>query len=352
MLNLSFTGSYSVTTNYLPGDYVIYGGNLYRALIQNTAIKPTNGTYWVLTSTGFSFKDIWSPNTTYSIGQTVIDGSNTSYLSLANTNIGNQPNTSTSYWRTFGNNYIRIVTNQPGDIQYEGNTAPVRLPIGNVGQILTVSNTGLPVWANTNLPTTNFSLTGNLTSNGVFTNVFTSNIVTTNTATIGYQTVNTSTIGIATINVAIVNTSTIGILTSNSVTSNSVTSNTYNYSNGESPGYTYALDDISSQFDGMATSFTLTYNGTPIAPNNPNQVQVEIGNVPVYPNTKSFDYVNLTTEIYTQQNGFTISGNTVTFATAPLQGMSFYGTYRTSADQMPPFYFYQVPFAPLNIMLS
>jgi hypothetical protein len=305
MANPSFTGSYSVTTQYLPGDYVTYGGKLYQAKLSNNAISPTNNTVWTLVSSTFAFIGVWSTNTTYSIGQTVIDGSNYGYISLANTNLGNQPNTSPTQWRVFNNNYINVVSNQPGDMQYEGATTPVRLPIGSLNQVLTVSNTGLPVWANTQNPIGN---TTNLFVNSVTTN--------------------------------------------NLLTSNTVTSNTYFYPNGESPGYTYTLDDISSQFDGMATSFILTYNGTPIAPNNPNQVQLQIGNISVYPNSKSFDYFNLTTEIYTQQNGFTVSGNTITFATAPLQGMGFYGTYKTSADQMPPFYFYQVPFAPLNIMLS
>jgi hypothetical protein len=193
-----------------------------------------------------------------------------------------------------------------------------------VGQVLTVANNGLPIWANTVVAISN---TSNLVVNSV----------TSNTAGLGLLTTNTITSNTATLY---------------SLTTNTITSNTFLYPNGESPGYTYALDDISSYFDGIATSFTLRYNGISIAPNNPNQVQVQIGNIPVYPNSKAFDYFNLTTEIYTQQNGFTLTGNTITFATAPLQGMSFYGTYRTSADQLPPFYLYQVPFAPLNIMLS
>jgi hypothetical protein len=323
MLIPSYAGVYSVSTIYNAGDFVVYGGKLYQAQSQNLGATPIlNSSVWTLVSSSFSMLGNWNANTSYSVGQ-VISYANTFFLSLANTNTGNQPNISTTTWRTFGNT-SSIITLQPGDLQYQGNTSLQRLPIANVGQVLTVANNGLPIWANTVVAISN---TSNLVVNSV----------TSNTATLYSLTTNTITSNTATLY---------------SLTTNTITSNTFLYPNGESPGYTYALDDISSYFDGIATSFMLTYNGIPITSTNPNQVQVQIGNVPVYANSKAFDYFNITTEIYTQQNGFTLTGNTITFATAPLQGMSFYGTYRTSADQLPPFYLYQVPFAPLNIMLS
>ena len=303
MANPSFTGSYSVTTQYLPGDYVTYGGKLYQSKLTNKAISPTNNTVWTLVSSTFAFKGVWSTNTTYSIGQTVIDGSNYGYISLADTNLGNQPNTSPTQWRVFNNNYINVVSNQPGDMQYEGVTTPVRLPIGTAGQVLSVSSNGFPAWANAS--------------------VFPSDIAIANSIT-----------------------------TSTFVANTAVVANTYLYPNGESPGYTYTLDDISVQFDGLTRSFALTYNnGTAIAPNNPNQVQVYFGNIPVLPTNKLYDYFNLV-ETYVFNSGFYITGNTINFATAPIAGMPFYGTYRTSADQMPTFNFYQTPFSALNIMLG
>jgi hypothetical protein len=148
MINTSFTGRYSVTTNYLSGDYVLYGGKLYQAITNNTATSPANVSVWTLISPSFSWLGNWSIDTTYSIGQSVSYG-NTKYLCLVNSNVGNQPDISPNQWRIFNNNYNAVVTNQPGDIQYEGITKPIRLPVGNTTQVLTVSNLGFPVWANT-----------------------------------------------------------------------------------------------------------------------------------------------------------------------------------------------------------
>lgn len=316
----TFAGPYSVTTTYSIGDFVTYQGNLYQASLSSLAIAPSNNTAWTLVSTGFTWKNNWSANTTYNIGQIVLY-SNIPYLSL-DTNIGKQPNISTNDWRVFNKDYKNIVTNQPGDVQYQGNTTPIRLPIGNNGQVLTVANSGLPQWANA------FTLSSDLN-------------VANSITTIYLNTSNVTTISLNTSSVI-----------SNSIVSNKIVSNTFNYSNGESPGYTYSLDDISSQFDGINKSFVLSYNnGTTVAPNNPNQLQISIGNVPVFPTNKLNDYQNLT-EIAVFKSGYYVTGNTINFATAPSTGMSFYGTYKTNQDSMPSFSFTQLPMSALNIMLG
>jgi hypothetical protein len=146
MQTLSFTGPYSIYTSYKSGDYVLYAGKLYKCLLQNSAVSPQNGTYWQLVSNTFTMRGSWQTNTQYYIGQSVIYN-NTGYICLANTTVLNQsPDIEPSFWRVFNNNYQTIVTNQPGDLQYEGNTVPQRLPIGNTSQILSISGQGNPFW--------------------------------------------------------------------------------------------------------------------------------------------------------------------------------------------------------------
>jgi hypothetical protein len=150
----------------------------------------------------------------------------------------------------------------------------------------------------------------------------------------------------------------VGTLTANTLGSANATS--YSYSDGTAPGYTYQLDDISSIFDGISTTFTLSSNGTALSPNNPMQLNIMIGGVPVFPlkssqtdyfNLTSFD-VNFSTGSRAMFTGFTISGNTITFSSPPYPGMNFFGTMRTNNDKLPTFVTSYSPFTPLNMMFS
>lgn len=67
------------------------------------------------------------------------------------------------------------------------------------------------------------------------------------------------------------------------------------------------LDDISSQFDGTDTTFTLTYNSEAYAPEFLNSVVVSVGGVLQVPT-----------------DAYSISGSTITFTGAPPTGVSFY----------------------------
>jgi hypothetical protein len=130
-------------------------------------------------------------------------------------------------------------------------------------------------------------------------------------------------------------------------------------------GYTYVIDDFSSQFDGIATTFTLTVNGGSIyAVNNPNQIMLNIGGINVMPFRRSYyDYHNLP-ELYNFTSGFVLnagtrvgnlnlgSGNTIVFSTAPPQGAGMYGTIQTNTDPQPGFKYNQTPFSAINIMLG
>jgi len=143
-----------------------------------------------------------------------------------------------------------------------------------------------------------------------------------------------------------------GYIVANTVNAAIVNSSSYVYPTGESVGYRYTLDDISSQFGGIANSFMLTVNGVYFNVNNPNQLDITIGGVKIYPTKYIQDYVNQT-EINTFNKGFFIdsSGN-VNFATAPAQPMTFYGTVETNSDAQPPYTFANTPFSAINIMLS
>jgi hypothetical protein len=114
----------------------------------------------------------------------------------------------------------------------------------------------------------------------------------------------------------------------------------------------YDLDDISSNFDGITKSFVITYNGgTPFIANTPDQFDIMIGGVKIYPTKYLYDYVDLT-EISVFTRGFYVdSVGNVNFATAPSQPMSFYGTV-LSSNSGPPFVYANTPFTALNIMLT
>ena len=127
-----------------------------------------------------------------------------------------------------------------------------------------------------------------------------------------------------------------------------ITANSYNYSDGTSPGWTYQLDDISGLFNGTTTSFPLTVNGSAIAPNNLNQLQIYIGNVPIFPSQYLVDYFNLS-PLYTFRWGFYLTKNIITFSSAPFNGMPFWGLFKNNNDRMPTFLTKQTPYSALNI---
>jgi len=129
----------------------------------------------------------------------------------------------------------------------------------------------------------------------------------------------------------------------------SVGANSHVYPNGEAVGTTYTLDDFSTKFDGITTSFPLTVNSSNVTPTNPNMVRIFIGGIPV--TLAKYDFVNLP-DITAYSFGFKIFGSNVIFSSAPMAGMTFYGTYRTNQDPAPTYTYSQAPFSPLNIMLG
>ena len=74
------------------------------------------------------------------------------------------------------------------------------------------------------------------------------------------------------------------------------------------PGQNREVDDISSSFNGSTTSFTLQVNSQYVSPGSPNNIIVSLGGVVQNPST---DY--------------NIAASTITFTTAPANGLSFFG---------------------------
>ena len=70
------------------------------------------------------------------------------------------------------------------------------------------------------------------------------------------------------------------------------------------------IDDISGAFNGSTTDFTLTASGTAIEPTDAQQVVISVGGV-----------------LQNSGDDYTIVGSTITFTTAPADGLTFFGTY-------------------------
>ncbi len=68
------------------------------------------------------------------------------------------------------------------------------------------------------------------------------------------------------------------------------------------------LDDISSSFNGVTTTFALTVSGTAVTPVTTNQLLISVGGVMQNPT-----------------NDFYISGSNIVFTTAPAAGLTFFG---------------------------
>ena len=74
------------------------------------------------------------------------------------------------------------------------------------------------------------------------------------------------------------------------------------------PGQNREVDDISSSFNGSTTAFTLQVNSQNVSPGSSNAIIVSLGGVVQNPGT---DY--------------TVASSTLTFTTAPANGLSFFG---------------------------
>lgn len=89
------------------------------------------------------------------------------------------------------------------------------------------------------------------------------------------------------------------------------------------------FDDISGQFNGVTTAFTLSVNGVPYSLTDAYQVQIFIGGARVFPYRAGNSFIFFT-DVNQFTNGYTVKGSTLTFANAPSAGIPFNGMLTTT----------------------
>ena len=144
-------GNWTNSGNYKPGDVVLLGGNSYVAKTTNTNSTPASASAdWDFVVGGFTWQGVWAGGTTYYPGDTVSRASN-SYICVAES-LGNQPETDANgdYWNSLTQGAQSNVLTDAGDILYVSGSGSARLPIGTVGEVLTVDTNGYPAWEKNN----------------------------------------------------------------------------------------------------------------------------------------------------------------------------------------------------------
>lgn len=145
-------GVWDSTTTFVPGDVVLLGGNSYVARVTNINTPPaSNPDEWDFVVGGFTWKGTWDSSTVYYPGDAVSRNSN-SYICIAQ-NQNNTPETDVNgtYWNSLAQGAQSNVLTTSGDILYLSGSGPARLPIGNTGTVLTVSEEGYPEWQKNNV---------------------------------------------------------------------------------------------------------------------------------------------------------------------------------------------------------
>jgi len=145
-------GTWDVATTYVQGDVVLLGGNSYVSKTTNVGANPgSSSSDWDFIVGGFTWQGIWDVATTYFAGDAVVRNSN-SYIAVAEST-GEEPETDATgtYWNTLAEGAQANVLTQTGDILYRAGAGAARLPIGNNGQVLAVSPSGVPQWENNNV---------------------------------------------------------------------------------------------------------------------------------------------------------------------------------------------------------
>ena len=134
---------------YKIGEIVRHGGFTYTAILDSQNQTPPNATYWSKLNEGIDWQGDWTLATAYKLGDAVKYGPN-SFICIQGhtaTNGSDRPDNdgTGTYWNllTAGNEESVLTT--IGDLVYYSGAGPARLPIGDEGQVLTVSS-GLPAW--------------------------------------------------------------------------------------------------------------------------------------------------------------------------------------------------------------
>lgn len=152
--------------HYLQGDVIRLGGYMYRCILAHRTQTPPNTTYWEKLSTGFDWKGNWADDATYVLGDVVRYGDNSyvciqGHISEGDDGSSGDPDgtggvsadnsrpdqdTTGTYWNVISIGTEQSVLTTKGDMVYYSGSTPVRLPVGQDGQILTVNSSGVPNW--------------------------------------------------------------------------------------------------------------------------------------------------------------------------------------------------------------
>lgn len=143
----NYRNYYNPGQQYNSGDITRFGGNTYIALISSTNISPTtsNTTQWAVYSEGIRGRGTWDNSTTYQLGESVFYA-NTTYVSSTINNTNIVPANNGANWSVLAQGSLEGTLTAPGDLLIQTSGGMARLPVGANGQILVVSNTGLPQW--------------------------------------------------------------------------------------------------------------------------------------------------------------------------------------------------------------
>lgn len=150
---LKFVGDWnddSSQIEYQVGEVVRLGGFTYRCVKDHSNQQPPDSEFWQRLNSGFDWRSEWIDGAEYYQGDVVRFGDN-SYVAnsyhIAEDGV-NSPDQadSSEFWSVIAIGSEQSVLTTTGDLVYFNGTTPQRLPIGENGQILTVSPEGIPEW--------------------------------------------------------------------------------------------------------------------------------------------------------------------------------------------------------------
>ena len=143
-------GEDSTNQDYRIGDVVRRGGYTYIATVDNNNIPPPDVTAWDILNTGILWQGDWTNGAVYAAGDAVKYGNN-SYICVddhTSDNATNRPDVDINgdFWNLLAGGAESSALTTSGDLLYYGGAGPTRLPIGTIGQALTVNTNGNPEW--------------------------------------------------------------------------------------------------------------------------------------------------------------------------------------------------------------
>lgn len=133
------------------------------SMLATISAEPPNTNFWSPISNGLFWRNEWTDDTEYNVGDLVKYGTNVYTCILAHRSEGDDGSTigtegggqansrpdqdiTGTYWNVFNiGNELSVLTTI-GDLVYQGGAGPVRLPIGGEGEVLRVGSTGVPEW--------------------------------------------------------------------------------------------------------------------------------------------------------------------------------------------------------------